>query len=98
MDFWTALTESDENITLFNNANLQAIITFQWGIFLPFYKNMIFYPFLFGCYFPFIFLAMDHDVDEAGTPILGKMSWLSMVFLGAYMVYALGLEMADAVK
>jgi hypothetical protein len=87
-DFFTALLDSDD-ITLFSNPNLQAMITFQWNIFLPVYKRRVFWPFMIGSYIPFSLIAIDRDKDENGFPVLGEIQIVSLVLLGIYLIYCL---------
>ena len=87
-EFFTALLDSDD-ITLFSNPNLQAMITFQWNIFLPVYKRRVFWPFMIGSYIPFSLIAIDRHKDENGFPVLGEIQIVSLVLLGIYLIYCL---------
>jgi hypothetical protein len=94
-DFFQALIDS-EDITLFSNVNLQRMIDFQWTIFIPFYRNRIVYPYLLGCYLPFIVITLDNHVDDQGRTYMGLPGLFSFLVLGAYMYYALNLEWLEA--
>lgn len=86
--FFTSLLASDD-ISLFSNPNLQAMITFQWNIFLPVYKARVFWPFLVGSYIPFSLIAIDRHKDENGFPCLGEIQCVSLGLLGIYLIYCL---------
>lgn len=66
VEFFDALQDS-ENLALFDNTDLQAMIDFRWNKFLNYYRNIVFWPFMFMAYIPytlFILMAVGENSED----------------------------------
>lgn len=57
IDFFNQLQDV-KDIKIFDNPDLKAIIDFRWNMFLNFYKRIVFLPFMFMAYIPFVVFAI----------------------------------------
>jgi hypothetical protein len=90
--FLKVLADTDDT-KLFDNATVQAIIDFQWDLFLPFYNNRIYRPYLIVCYLPFILTSLfaskfDNGWYEYVLYPLAIFQWL-------YFFYGISLLITD---
>ena len=64
--FFEALQDT-ENLAIFNNTDLQAMIDFRWNKFLIYYRRIVFWPFMLMAYIPytlFILMAIREKSED----------------------------------
>lgn len=82
-----------EDIKIFDNPDLQAIIDFRWNMFLSFYKLIVFWPFMFCAYLPFVvFVIFGVNIPEPNKNVnlstgISTTGWVSYYVILFYIVY-----------